>query len=94
MSEQKARITSRAATPATGRTLAPLLSLRADGPMPIVGGLYTPGEPPLLVPAALHNTDEHERSVSVYETVLGCYYISCGAFSDHIPNVVFAVHWI
>jgi hypothetical protein len=70
MSDKVVRITSRAVSPATaGRTPAPLLSLRADGPMPIVGGLYTPGEPPLLVPAALHNnTDEHDRSVSVYES--------------------------
>jgi hypothetical protein len=60
-SEQQARISSRTVvSPATGRTLAAaLLSLRADGP--IVGGLYTPGEPLLLVvAAALHDdTEEH-----------------------------------
>jgi hypothetical protein len=70
MSEE-ARITSRAATPATGRTPAPLLSLRADGP--IVGGLSTPGEPPLLVAAALHSTDEHEQSV-YYSASFSSYY--------------------
>jgi len=52
------RTSSRVASPAVGRTpVAPLLSLRADGP--IVGGLYTPL---LLVAAALHNTDEHQQS--------------------------------
>lgn len=61
MSKQEARITSRAATPTTGRAPALLLSLRADDG-PVAGGLSTPGEPPVLA-AALHEADQHEWSV-------------------------------